>query len=447
MSRSSPARSCARIASSVASSWAWASSSGCDAPQLLRPHPRREAAGQLGAVDQPLGLGVAPDQRRRQQWQRRVGHVTSWSGCEDDPAGGLARGLPGPRLRGVVERHLLVGDGEPPGDGLLDDPGQRLAALAQASARCWCSRAPAASGCGASRSRSAPSRPRSCRGSPAVRGGAACAGPRRRARRRAGRAPGRRVRRSRRASAPRARRRCRPAVSSTTASAPSRTARSRAAADRAAATTRPAPAVRASCTPACPTIPPAPSTSTCSPAASSPRQVSAIHAATAERPSAATSTGSASGGSATTSDSGTAAVRAHAAVARLHACRGGEPDERARRDRGGAALHDADALHARHVRGLGAAEVGRAGRAEQVERGDRCRAHARRAARPRPRRAGRARRAAAPAPAPRRLAARIALTADPRTATGRAAPSGCSGRPTGRCRSRPGGAAPRRAGR
>ena len=51
-------------------------------------------------------------------------------------------------------------------------------------------------------------------------------------------------------------------------------ARSRAGADRAAATTRPAPAVRASCTAAWPTTPPAPSTSTRSPAASSPTRSS-----------------------------------------------------------------------------------------------------------------------------------------------------------------------------
>jgi hypothetical protein len=43
---------------------------GRDAPQLLRPHAGREPARELRAVDQPLGLGVASDQGRRQQRQR-----------------------------------------------------------------------------------------------------------------------------------------------------------------------------------------------------------------------------------------------------------------------------------------------------------------------------------------------------------------------------------------
>ena len=42
---------------------------GLDAPQLLGAHARREAAGELRAVDQPLGLGVAADQRRRENRQ------------------------------------------------------------------------------------------------------------------------------------------------------------------------------------------------------------------------------------------------------------------------------------------------------------------------------------------------------------------------------------------
>jgi hypothetical protein len=32
-----------------------------DAPQLLRPRTRRKAPGQLGAVDEPVGLGIAAD--------------------------------------------------------------------------------------------------------------------------------------------------------------------------------------------------------------------------------------------------------------------------------------------------------------------------------------------------------------------------------------------------
>jgi hypothetical protein len=45
------------------------------APQLLRAHPRREAAGQSGPVDQPFGLGEAADQGRGKQ--RQVGHRLS----------------------------------------------------------------------------------------------------------------------------------------------------------------------------------------------------------------------------------------------------------------------------------------------------------------------------------------------------------------------------------
>jgi hypothetical protein len=35
------------------------------APQFLGPHARREAAGQLGAVDQPVGLGIGSHERCR----------------------------------------------------------------------------------------------------------------------------------------------------------------------------------------------------------------------------------------------------------------------------------------------------------------------------------------------------------------------------------------------
>jgi len=38
-----------------------------DAPQLLRPHPRREPAAQLLPVDQPVGLRPGADQAGRQQ--------------------------------------------------------------------------------------------------------------------------------------------------------------------------------------------------------------------------------------------------------------------------------------------------------------------------------------------------------------------------------------------
>ena len=38
-----------------------------DAPQFLRAHPRRKAAGELLAVDQPFGLRIGADQRGWQQ--------------------------------------------------------------------------------------------------------------------------------------------------------------------------------------------------------------------------------------------------------------------------------------------------------------------------------------------------------------------------------------------
>ena len=53
---SRPASSCARIASSVASSCASGEERLCNAPELPRAHARREAPGELLAVDQPLGL-------------------------------------------------------------------------------------------------------------------------------------------------------------------------------------------------------------------------------------------------------------------------------------------------------------------------------------------------------------------------------------------------------
>ena len=51
-----------------------------DPPQFLRPHPRREAAGELDAVDQPVGLGIGADEGRGQQ------HLASFYGHE--PAAG-----------------------------------------------------------------------------------------------------------------------------------------------------------------------------------------------------------------------------------------------------------------------------------------------------------------------------------------------------------------------
>ena len=60
---SSPARSWARIASSVASSWACGEVLRVDPPQLARAHPWREPARQPLPVDQPVGLGIAAHQR------------------------------------------------------------------------------------------------------------------------------------------------------------------------------------------------------------------------------------------------------------------------------------------------------------------------------------------------------------------------------------------------
>ena len=42
---------------------------GEGSPQLECPNAWREAAGQLRPIDQPLGLRVAPDQTRREQWE------------------------------------------------------------------------------------------------------------------------------------------------------------------------------------------------------------------------------------------------------------------------------------------------------------------------------------------------------------------------------------------
>ncbi len=50
---------------------------GRDAPELLRAHARREAAGELGAVDQPLGLREAADDGGGKQH----GQVSGREGC------------------------------------------------------------------------------------------------------------------------------------------------------------------------------------------------------------------------------------------------------------------------------------------------------------------------------------------------------------------------------
>ena len=85
-----------------------------------------------------------------------------------------------------------------------------------------------------------------------------------------------------------------PSSSRTTASAPAGAARSADSWDRQAPTTRVAAPSRAACSATWPTTPPAPRTSTLSPACNPAALCSTIHAATAERPSAATSLSSTS---------------------------------------------------------------------------------------------------------------------------------------------------------
>ena len=79
---SRPARSWSRIASSVASSCACVEPFRRDAPQLLRAHARRKAAGELLAVDQPVRLGIGADERGRKQrqaaWMFSLPHVHQW---------------------------------------------------------------------------------------------------------------------------------------------------------------------------------------------------------------------------------------------------------------------------------------------------------------------------------------------------------------------------------
>ena len=62
-----------------------------DPPQLLGTHPRRETPGELAPVDQPVRLGVAADQRGRQErWRgRRCGHLRD---CTRSWQEGIRRG-------------------------------------------------------------------------------------------------------------------------------------------------------------------------------------------------------------------------------------------------------------------------------------------------------------------------------------------------------------------
>src|SRR5712691_1627822 len=73
---SSPASSWARIASSVAVLLRLGEQRLGDAPQLLCAHPRREARGELLAVDQPLRLRVAANQRG---WKQHAQGLRPWN--------------------------------------------------------------------------------------------------------------------------------------------------------------------------------------------------------------------------------------------------------------------------------------------------------------------------------------------------------------------------------
>ena len=74
-----------------------------DAPKLLRPHARRETARELGSIDQPFGLRVRPDQRRRQKHggvlpRRSVRATNRFNPASIVPARQGARRLPWRRL-------------------------------------------------------------------------------------------------------------------------------------------------------------------------------------------------------------------------------------------------------------------------------------------------------------------------------------------------------------
>ena len=62
---------------------------GLDAPQLLGPHARREAAREPGPVDQPLRLRVAADQGRGQERERH--HDLQGSGATGTAPRSMAR--------------------------------------------------------------------------------------------------------------------------------------------------------------------------------------------------------------------------------------------------------------------------------------------------------------------------------------------------------------------
>ena len=97
---SRPARSWSRIASSVASSCACAENSGATPPQLLGAHARREAAGELLAVDQPVRLRVGADERGRQVVFLPFGILGQTSLSSSSPARARRAAPPAPRRRG-----------------------------------------------------------------------------------------------------------------------------------------------------------------------------------------------------------------------------------------------------------------------------------------------------------------------------------------------------------
>ena len=137
------------------------------------------------------------------------------------------------------------------------------------------------------------------------------------------------------------------------------------AAERAAATTRPAPSRRAACTATWPTTPPAPSTSTVSPGRRAARASSTSHAATADRPSAATET---SGRSASTTTASAALATASSAMPPSPGAMPAVVGNQTRRPTSpaGPCAHHADGLHARARR---AGAVGRSRRSPRRRAG------------------------------------------------------------------------------
>ena len=217
---------------------------------------------------------------------------------DGEPAGGRGSATPGSARPALLDAQLVVG---------VAEHAQRLAA----DHRGLEGRRPAG---GAARLTSRP-RVRS------VRSAAAAGTPNSGSRTRSTRA-----RRRPRAAARPARATSSAASSATTASAPEPHGPLPGLRRAGAATTRPAPAARASWTAGLADHPAGPEHEHLLTGGEPPRQVSAIQAATADSPSAGPSTGSVSGGQRHDVAFGPAATLAHAAVAGGHPGGGGEPD-------------------------------------------------------------------------------------------------------------------------